>query len=107
LNSRFEHKGKLELHTLIRALIEDGRVDGDAARDAARDAEIELRSPSKTRQHPLTLIASYELEDITRPGKKMTSTALAEWLSQQGGLPMCHIDPPKSDAHSITEVMSF
>ncbi len=103
MSYKFQHKGKLELHSLITALIEDGRVD----RDAARDAEMQLRSLSQTQQHPLTQIASYELEDQSRPGKAMTSLVLAEWLSNQSGLPLYHIDPLKIDAHSITEVMSF
>jgi len=103
LTSKLQTKGKLELHPLITALIEDGQVD----RDAARNAEIKLHQYSQIKQHPLVEVASYELEDKKQPGKNMTPLRLAEWLANLSGFPLYHIDPLIIDAHAITEVMSF
>lgn len=98
-----QHTGKLELHTLISALIDDGLVD----RDAARNAEIKRHQLTLIPQHPLVEVASYELEDETNPGRFITPLRLAEWLSEKSGFTLYHIDPLEIDPHAITEVMSF
>ena len=103
VKTKLPDRGKLELRSLVNALISDGIVH----RDAAENAVIQPRDAEFSQKHPMVQVASYGLELKQSPGKKLTSLVLADWLSQQCGLPFYHIDPLKMDAHAITKVMSF
>ncbi|WP_428243376.1 GspE/PulE family protein [Gynuella sp.] len=95
--------GKLQLRSLIDALVSDGMV----SRDAAENALIQPRGADFSAQHPMIQIAAFDLEWKKRPGKKLSPAVLAEWLSEQTGFPYYHIDPLKIDARAVTQVMSF
>ncbi|AJQ97840.1 GspE/PulE family protein [Gynuella sunshinyii] len=95
--------GKLQLRSLIDALVSDGMI----FRDAAENALIQPRGADFSAQHPMIQIAAFDLEWKKRPGKKLSPGVLAEWLSEQTGFPYYHIDPLKIDARAVTQVMSF
>ncbi len=57
--------------------------------------------------HPITHIASFELEHAKRPGKRLNEDFLMQWLAEHSGLPFEHIDPLKIEVPEVTQVMSF
>lgn len=65
------------------------------------------RSREQAAMHPLVYIASQQLEDLTRPGKKLDEMALTAWLAEQAGLTLFHIDPIKMAVNELAEVMSY
>src|SRR5690606_3634950 len=96
-------EGVLDLRRLITDLVADGRIKQE-------DANI-LLGATRTREqavmHPLSYIASQNLEDLQRPGKILTGDALTEWLAEKADMKIVHIDPLKIDVPKVTEVMSF
>lgn len=95
--------GKLELRSLVNALIADDMV----TREAAEEALIRPRDKHFLDQHPLVQIAGYGLALKSDPNKTLTANALADWVGKQCGLPHFHIDPLKIDPRAVTQVMSF
>lgn len=97
------YEGVLDLRRLITDLVADGRIKQE-------DANMLLgatRSREQAIMHPLSYIASQNLEDLKRPGKTLTGDVLTEWLAEQAQLQVVHIDPLKIDVPTVTEVMSF
>ncbi|TDX99366.1 GspE/PulE family protein [Thiohalophilus thiocyanatoxydans] len=91
----------LNLHELIHALVEDGRLDkknSDEFLIPARTGRLEI--------HPLVIISQQEWDDLARPGKKLTLEALTQWLAERAGLPYFRIDPLKVDVTAVTAVTS-
>ena len=64
------------------------------------------RSKEELRLHPLEYIASLDIDDIGRKGKKLELEYLSQWLAEISGQPYLHIDPLKVDVAAITPVMS-
>lgn len=64
------------------------------------------RSQEELRMHPLEYVASLNLDDIGRKGKKLDLEYLCHWLAEISGQPYLHIDPLKVDVAAITPVMS-
>lgn len=99
--ARFE--GVLDLRRLVTDLVDDGRLK-------QTDANV-LLGATRTREqavlHPLSYIASQNLEDLQRPTKTLSEDVLTDWLAQKAGLKVVHIDPLKIDVPKVTEVMSF
>ncbi len=93
----------LNLRSLLDDLVDDGRL-------RRQDANI-LTGATRTREqaamHPLTYIASQELDDLGNPGKYLNADTLTLWLADKAQLPLVHIDPLKINATAVTEVMSF
>ncbi|MFO8023843.1 GspE/PulE family protein [Thiohalophilus sp.] len=91
----------LNLHELIHALVEDGRLDKQTSDEfliPARTGRLEI--------HPLVIISQQEWDDLTRPGKKLSLEVLTQWLAERAGLPYMRIDPLKVDVTAVTAVTS-
>jgi general secretion pathway protein E len=97
------YEGVLDLRRLITDLVADGRIKQE-------DANM-LLGATRTREqaimHPLSYIASQNLEDMKRPGKTLTGDVLTEWMAEKAQMKVVHIDPLKIDVPTVTEVMSF
>jgi general secretion pathway protein E len=93
----------LDLRSLITDLVNDGRL-------GQSDANMLLgstRSREQAAMHPLSYIASQNLEDIKRPGKVLDDAILSDWLATKAGLPLVHIDPMKINVAKVTDVMGY
>ncbi len=93
----------LDLRNCLDDLVAEGRLHRG-------DANLLSGTPRTREQalmHPLAFIASQELEDPSRPGKKLTDDDLAEWLAEKAKLPLYHIDPLKIDVAKVTSVISY
>ncbi|MGB1270868.1 MAG: GspE/PulE family protein [Endozoicomonas sp.] len=64
------------------------------------------RTPEQLRLNPIEYIASLELDDIGRKGKKLDIEYLCQWLAELSGQDYFHIDPLKIDVASVTPIMS-
>lgn len=96
-------EGFLDLRRLITDLVTDGRLK-------QIDANI-LMGATRTREqavmHPLSYIASQNLDDVSRPGKTLTGDILTDWLAHKAKMEVIHIDPLKIDVPQVTDVMSY
>jgi len=92
--------GRLDLDSVLRALVDDGRLSAEQSDRARRQVR-----PGK--DHPLIRLAALELPDQADPERKLTLTTLTQWLSEHVGLPFRNIDPLKVDVTRITDVMSY
>lgn len=72
----------------------------------ADDILARRRSREELRTHPLEYIASLDLDDIGRKGKKLDLEYLSQWLAEISEQPYLHIDPLRVDVAAITPVMS-
>lgn len=93
--------GKLQFDDVLKQLEASGRITPDQV-TAAR-----LKGQGQGHHYAIEQIAALQLDDAATPGKKLTSTALTQWLSDTVGLPFEHIDPLKVDVESLSSVMSF
>ncbi len=93
----------LDLRNLMDDLLKDQRVS------SADHAQLlnSSRSKEEAMQHPLTYIAEKSLPDIKRAGARLDIDVLMQWLSEQSGQALFHLDPLKVNVPAITEVMSF
>nr|WP_236632989.1 GspE/PulE family protein [Endozoicomonas elysicola] len=64
------------------------------------------RTPEQVRLHPLEYLASLELKDLSRKGKKLDIEYLCQWLAGLAEQSYFHIDPLKIDVTAITPIMS-
>jgi general secretion pathway protein E len=93
----------LDLGDLLRELVAQGRVD----QDAAEQCLAIRRSSLNHQQHPLEFLAAQQVDDLSRPGKKLDLEGLTVWLAQFAGQPYLRIDPLKIDVAAITPLMSY
>lgn len=93
----------LDLHSLLSDLVTDGRLTQENANAILGSA----RTPQQATMHPLAYIASQNLDDATRPGKPLDDYTLTQWLAEQSGLSVVHIDPLKIDVPAVTAVVSY
>ena len=93
----------LDLYDLLRELVAQGRLP----QDAAEHCMALRRSASNAQQHPLEVIAAQQLDDLTRPGKKLDLETLTVWLAEQAGQPYLRIDPLKINVAAVTPLMSY
>lgn len=93
----------LDLRGVLMDLSADGRIKHE-------DVNI-LLGANRTREqaimHPISYIATQNLEDLKRPGKTVDADALTEWLAEKAKLPLVHIDPMKINTAKVTEVMGY
>ena len=93
----------LDLRNTLDDLVADGLME-------RRDANFLAGSPRSRENallHPLTFIASSNLQDQLRPGKLLDEERLTHWMAEKSGQPYYHIDPLKVDVSKTTDVMSF
>jgi general secretion pathway protein E len=93
----------LDLNDLLRELVSQGRV----AQDTAEQLMAIRRSASNTQLHPLEFIATQQVDDLTRPGKKLDLETLTIWLANLAGQPYLRIDPLKINVAAVTPLMSY
>ncbi|MFI8606744.1 GspE/PulE family protein [Pseudomonas sp. NPDC077649] len=93
----------LDLGDLLRELVAQGRV----GQDAAEQCLAIRRSSLNHQQHPLEFLAAQQVDDLSRPGKKLDLESLTVWLAQFVGQPYLRIDPLKIDVPAITPLMSY
>ena len=93
----------LDLNDLLRELVAQGRV----AQDTAEQLMAIRRSSSNTQLHPLEFIAAQQVDDTSRPGKKLDLETLTIWLANLAGQPYLRIDPLKINVAAVTPLMSY
>ena len=93
----------LDLNDILRELVSAQRL----AQDTAEQCLAIRRSAVNNQQHPLEFLASQQLDDLQRPGKKLDLESLTQWLAQYSGQPYLRIDPLKIDVAAVTPLMSF
>ncbi|WP_018414566.1 GspE/PulE family protein [Teredinibacter turnerae] len=103
MKSDFLAERALDLRSLLLDLVDEGFVQQEEA-NMVMGAH---RTREQTLMHPLTYLASQELENLRAPGKKMDELTLTEWLAEKAALPLFHIDPMKIPVAKVAEVMSY
>ncbi|MBD2837203.1 Flp pilus assembly complex ATPase component TadA [Pseudomonas sp. JM0905a] len=93
----------LDLNDLMRELVAQGRL----SQDQAEHCLAIRRSAVNNQQHPLEFLASQQVDDLKRPGKKLDLETLSHWLAELAGQPYLRIDPLKIDVAAITPLMSY
>ncbi len=92
---------RLSLEQVLHGLVAEGLVskaDADLLKLDYHD--------TRSRLHPLILIAEQKWRSAKPPNKLLQIEALTEWLAQKANLPYYHIDPLKIDFDAVTNVMS-
>jgi general secretion pathway protein E len=90
----------LDLAELLHALVSQQRLSATAAKLALARKE---EHPSA---HPLELIATLQLEDLSAPGEHLKLEPLCAWLAAEAGLPYVRLDPLKVNPQLATGAMS-
>jgi general secretion pathway protein E len=93
----------LDLNDLLRELVAQGRL----VQDTAEQLLAIRRSSSNAQQHPLEFIALQQVDDLSRPGKKLDLETLTIWLATLAGQPYMRIDPLKINVAAVTPLMSY
>ena len=92
--------GKLQVDDLLIQLEQSGRINAaQLAKGRSQKRGVD--------KHAIHQIAAFEFDDQTRPGKKLTSLALTQWLAEGLDMDFIHIDPLKVDVESLTSIMSY
>ncbi len=93
----------LDLHSFLGDLVVTGLLKQEGANAVLGSARTQLQ----TAMHPLSYIATQNLDDASRPGKLLDDATLTGWLAEQSGLPVVHIDPLRIDVPTVTGVVSY
>ncbi|WP_165678258.1 GspE/PulE family protein [Metapseudomonas otitidis] len=93
----------LDLNDLLRELVNQGRI----AQDTAEQCLAIRRSAVNNQQHPLEFLASQQVDDLKRPGRKLELETLTQWMADYCGQPYLRIDPLKIDVAAVTPLMSY
>lgn len=93
----------LDLNDLLRDLVAQGRL----LQETAEQCMTLRRSAANSQQHPLEFLGAQQLDDLTRPGKKLDLETLTVWLAEQAGQPYLRIDPLKINVAAVTPLMSY
>lgn len=91
----------------LRGVLDDLVVDNLIRREDANFLLGASRTREQSTMHPLSYIASQELENQLHEGKVLDELALTAWLSEKSKLPVFHIDPMKVPVAKTAEVMSY
>ena len=100
--ARFGANRKLDLESVLRALLEDGLLSHADAEKVRGDARV---SRGGLELHPLVVVANLKLYNQKDPGKTMTLETLTEWMAEQADLPYFKIDPMKIKMADVTEII--
>ena len=99
---RFGANRKLDLESVLRALLEDGMLSHADAEKVRGDARV---ARGGLELHPLVVVANLKLYNQKDPGKTMTLETLTEWMAEQANLPYFKIDPMKIKMADVTEII--
>lgn len=91
---------KLTLSHLAKKLESDGLIT------TADRTKLLITERTGTKEHPISSVVRHQLKN-RRSGKTLDIEALLDWMSGWSGQPVFHIDPLKTDAHQIADVMSY
>ena len=94
-------KPKLNLGSLLRMLVNDGRIDKAHAEKLYNDRKLD-----STNLHPLVVIGEKKWKDLRPPHKVLNTDNLSRWLAVQAGLDFHHIDPLKLDFTTAAQIVS-
>ncbi|MFQ5937817.1 MAG: GspE/PulE family protein, partial [Acidiferrobacterales bacterium] len=97
---RKQFTGGLQLSDLLSDLVADGLVSAD---DASR---VAVSAHSKSKRHPLVVIASHGLRNGKNPNRTLSVEDLVSWLAEKTNLPYQRIDPLKMDVDAVTGLMT-
>ena len=95
----------LDLGDFLNVLMAQGRLTSETV-----DNLVTLRrsgSGDTAKLHPLEFIASQDVVDETRPGKKLDLDTLSRWMAAEAGQAYFRIDPLKINVSAVTPLMSF
>jgi general secretion pathway protein E len=93
----------LDLNDLLRELVTQGRM----VQETAEQCLSIRRSAVNNQQHPLEFLASQQIDDLLRHGKKLDLESLTLWLAELAGQSYLRIDPLKIDVAAVTPLMSY
>lgn len=91
----------------LRNILADLQLDGRISQETMNHMLGTSRTPEQTAMHPVSYVASQNLEDLTRPGKTLDEMAITAWLADKSQLQVFHIDPMKLQVAELAGVMSF
>lgn len=103
MKSDFISERSLDLRSILLDLVDEEILKKE-------DANLLMgahRTREQTQMHPLTYIASQNLDDLRTPNKKLDELHLMEWMADKSGLHVFHIDPMKIPVAQVAEVMSY
>ena len=84
----------LDLNGVLAELVKQGRIDQNTAEHCLA---VRRGDAATVHMHPLEYIASQQLDDQMRPGRKLDLETLTVWLAEWAGQPYLRIDPLKID----------
>ncbi|RJG13007.1 type II/IV secretion system protein [Pseudomonas cavernicola] len=93
----------LDLNDLLRELVAQGHL----AQETAEHCLAIRRSSATPQLHPLEFLAVQQVDDLSRPGKKLDLEGLTVWLANHAGQPYLRIDPLKINVAAVTPLMSY
>jgi general secretion pathway protein E len=97
--SMLAHEGRLQLASVLRALVAQGQLERT---DAER---LRLAAASTERRAPLAVIADMNFRSPA-DRRLLDLETLTQWLADEAGLPYQHIDPLRVDFTRVVDVMS-
>lgn len=102
LAPRFSANRRLDLESVLRALVEDGLLASGDAEKVRGDARV---ARGGLELNPLVVVANLKLNNALELGKALTLERLTEWLAEQAGLPYLKIDLMKIKMAEVTAVI--
>lgn len=103
MNSKMQIERSLDIRSILLELTEQGYIP----REQANILMGANRSRDEAVMHPLTYIGSQRLDNLKEPGRVLDELALCQWLSDDCGLPLFHIDPMKIPVAKAADLMSY
>ena len=99
--------GMSDRHLTLRALLDDLQASGLMTMDDVHRLAGQSRSKAETELHPLNYVAGQQVSDARDSARTLSLPDLLQWIADEAGQPVHHIDPMKIDTGAVTEVMSF
>lgn len=103
MNAKMSVERPLDLRSLLVELVEQGFI----VREQSNLLLGATRSREEAAMHPISYIASQRLDNLKDPSRPLDELALSQWLADESGLPLIHIDPMKIPVAKAAEVMSY
>ncbi len=99
----FPKVGKLTLERVLAALVQEGYI----SEENQRLLPVIGNSGKHRKLHAFEIVAERNWDNEQKPGSKLDTKTLIEWLSEKSALPVFTIDPLKVDVQALTSVMSY
>ena len=103
MNAKMSVERQLDLRSILLELVEQGVI----AREQCNLLLGATRSREEAAMHPISYIGSQRLDNLKDPSRPLDELALSQWLADESGLPLIHIDPMKIPVAKAAEVMSY